>query len=88
MREASKEEVEWIKFQLNPPAFYLEKFLAMKKKYVAIDVEAENKASRLKGMLTRELGKREDLHIRVYSKGTSVLLVNDDVEEKGEKTHA
>ena len=80
IREATKDEIEWLKVQLDPPGFYLEQFLKLKKKYSAIEVDTPTKASRLKGSLKRTITKKE-LDIRVFNKENVVLLVNDGIEE-------
>ena len=85
IREANDDEIEWLKIQLDPPAFYLEKSQTLNKKYVAIEVETKSKASRLKGGLKRAISAK-DLNIRVFNRENVVLLINDDIE--GEKPRA
>ena len=85
IRGASDDEIEWLKIQLDPPAYYLGKFLALKKRYGAIELDTDNKASRLKGSLKRSITAKE-MNIRVFSRESVVLLINDDI--KGGKLDA
>lgn len=81
VREATKEEIEWLKAQLDPPGFYLEKFLNLKKKFGAIEVDNVTKAGRLKGSLKRVITSKE-MNIRVFKRESVVLLINDDIKEE------
>lgn len=85
VRKATGEEIEWLKAQVDPPGFYLDKFLAMNMKYGAIDVGSSGKAGRLKSSIARAITKKS-LQIRVYKRDNVVFLIRNDFDaERGPK---
>lgn len=84
IRKARAEEIEWLKSQLDPPGFYLDKFLAMNMKYGAIEVDSSGKAGRLKGSVSRAITKKQ-LQVRVYRRDNVVFLIRDDLDVKEAK---
>ena len=84
VREATPEEIEWLKSQLDPPGYYLDKFLAMNIKYGAIEVDSSGKAGRLRTSLGKAI-KQKELQIRVFRRENVVLLIRDDLDAKREK---
>jgi len=86
VREANPEEIAWIKVQLNPAAYYLDMFLATKKQFGAIDVDTYGKATRLKGVLNKEI-KTRGLSMEALTRKdvATVLLRNDGTGERADE---
>lgn len=85
VRKATSEETEWLKSQLDPPGFYLGKFLAMNTKYGAIEVDGPGKASRLRTSIRAAITKRK-LEVRCYKRDNLVFLIRDDLDPGEAKT--
>ena len=79
VREATSEEIEWLKSQLDPSGFYLDKFLAMNTKYGAIEVGSPTQAGRLKRSIASAITKKE-LKLRTYKRDKVVFLIRDDLD--------
>ena len=78
IRAATTDEIDWLKIQLDPPGYYLDKVLALKQQYTAIELDTPSKASRLKTSIKREITKRKLETISVYAREKAVLFINKD----------